>query len=192
MKRQYIYLLLILCALMTQGLYAFGSKEKEETGVKDSVQMEERRRISLVLVASSPADQGSIASSLAGEASLFLFQEYVVSGTAVKISSGRRFSMPVESRKKIELSGIPLAVEYELELIPSASRAYRKVRELEVVFPAKELISSGRVRLQPGRRALLDAAGKSGMNAGLIRIKRMEYNRRGDITSIVEIGRPAD
>ena len=192
MKRTYIYLLLVLCALMTQGLFAFGSKEKEETGLKDSVQTEEKRRISLVLVSSSPADQGSIAGSLAGEASLFLFQEYTVSETGVKISSSRRFSMPVESRKQIGLSGVPLAVEYELELIPSAPRAYRMVRELEVVFPAEELVSSGRVRLQPGRRALLEAAKKSGMNTGLIRIKSMEYKRRGDIVSLVEIARSAD
>jgi len=192
MKRRYIYLLFFLCALMTQGLYAFGSREQEEKGAKDSIHTEENRRISLVLVASSPADQGNLGNYLAGEASLFLFQEFSVNDASVQISSKRRFSMPVESRKNIDLPGVPLALEYEIDIVPSTALSYRKIRELEVVFPAKELIASGRVRLQPGRKALLEAAADAGLDSGLIRIKNMDYNRKGDITCLVEIARRAD
>jgi len=185
-------LIVLLVLVISQELFAFGSREKEGEAVKEGRLQEESRSISLVLVASDPADQGSLGKYLAGEAALFLFQKYSLSSRAIKITSQRRFSMPVESRKKIDLAGIPLAVEYKIELVPSTVLSYRRVKEFEVVFPAKELIASGRVRLQPGRKALLEAAADAGLESGLIRIKNMDYNRKGDITCLVEIARRAD
>ena len=188
MRRPYLYVLVLLCfAAGTQSLFAFGSREKDERGEGSEVQTEESRKISLILIGAGSTDQTAMRNLLAGEASLFLYQEYTVSDTRVQVTSNRRFSMPVEKRQKIDLSGIPLAVEYQIELDPAVPVSYRKVQELDVAFSAKELISADRVRLQPGRSTLIKAAGDAELTSGLIRIKSLTYNRKGEILSRVEI-----
>ncbi|WP_319561778.1 hypothetical protein [Marispirochaeta sp.] len=188
--RRYLVVVLIFCAI-TNGLFAFGSREMGEKGAEDAVRTEEQRRISLILVSANPSDQTLFRSFLAEEASLFLFQEFSTSGKAVKISSNRRFSMPVEERKKIDIPGVPLAMEYQIELSPAAPVSYHLVQANKVVFSAEKLIAPGRVRLQPGRKALLTAATDSGISSGLIRIKSLTSDRKGNIAAVVEIARAA-
>lgn len=189
--RRFLIIIMILCAA-AQGLFAFGSREKEEKGAEKSIAAEVQRRISLILVSANASDQTLFRSNLAEEASLFLFQEFSTSGNAVNISSKRKFSMPVEERKELDLPGIPLAMEYHLELIPAARTRYHLVKESKVVFSAGELIVSGRVRLQPGRSALLKAAADSGISSGLIRIKSLTADHKGNITAAVEIAKAAE
>ena len=76
---------------------------------------------------------------------------------------------------------------FAMKVEPAAQVSYRNPREVEVDVAADELISGGRVVLQPAQRAVVKAAGKLKGDQALIRVKSMRQDRRGRWTAVVEI-----
>ena len=169
-------------------LYAFGSREKATEPAVGKTSADREREIEIFLLA--PRGEAPAAGALGKETATYLYNQFKVSGTATQMSSSRSFSMPVAERKPVqEINGATIH-RYRLDLIPSERIEYRLIEELSFSFDAAELVSSGRIRLQPGQQALLQVAGKAKVAEGLIRVESMRLNSKGVFSGTVQIAAP--
>ncbi|MGC9311644.1 MAG: hypothetical protein ACP5IA_03050 [Sediminispirochaetaceae bacterium] len=189
MSRIMLMTLTILVLLPAAG-WTMGKKEAPGKGV---IQTEEERKIVFYMLLEDPAGAQVSAGIRPEAAGLYhLFQDVRVSGGAVRIASSRELSLPIAEKKILDPVGAIGIERYEAELVPLDPLRYRKKWEAEFSFSVDELISGGRVRMQPGQKALIDAARAAGVDGALMRVEKISFDRDGIFSGIVEIAEPAE
>lgn len=189
MSRITLMTLTILVLLPAAG-WTLGKKEAPGKG---EILTEEKREIVFYMLMEDPAGAQVSAGIRPEAAGLYhLYQEVRVSEGAVRIASNREFSLPITKKKILDPVGTIGIVRYEAGLEPLDPLRYRKTGEEEFSFSVDELISGDRVRMQPGQKALIDAARAAGVDRALMRVEKMSFDRDGIFSGTVEIAVPAE
>lgn len=188
MKKSYMYIAAAAVLLMLPLLdaAALGGREKPVDG--PVLSEETSREIDVYVVHPAPGSGSGIGVPRPqGQAIWYLFQEVQLSGGAVQVRGSRQLSGPILTREQLPLDGDFQMTRFAMKVEPAAQVSYRNPREVEVDVAADELISGGRIVLQPAQRAVVKAAGELKGDRALIRVKSMSQDRRGRWTAVVEI-----
>jgi len=166
---------------------------KKEAPGKGEILTEEKREIVFYMLMEDPAG-AQVSAGIRPEAGglYHLYQDVRMSDGAVRIASSREFSLPVTGKKLLDPVGTIGIVRYEAEIVPLDPLSYRKSGEAEFSFSADELIDGGRVRMQPGQKALIDAARAAGVDRTLMRVRKISLDRDGIFSGTVDIAVPAE
>ncbi|MFW6360813.1 MAG: hypothetical protein ACOC2R_03595 [Spirochaetota bacterium] len=193
MKKSHIYIaaMTVLLLLPLIDTAALGGREKPAEG---AVLTEEAfREIEVYVVHPAPGSGSGIGVPRPqGQAVWYLFQDVQVSGGTVQVQGKRQLAGPILTRESLQLNGDFQMTRFAMKVEPATQVSYRNPREVEVNVAADELISSGRIVLQPAQRAVVKAAGKLKGDRALIRVKSMRMDHRGQWTAVVEIADPAE
>ncbi len=184
MSRIVLMAVIILILLPAAGW----SMGKREAAGKGEILMEEQREIVFYMLMEDPAG-GQLSAGIRPEAAglYHLYQDVRVSDGAVRIASSREFSLPITKKDILDPVGQIGSVEFRAELVPRDPLSYRKTGEEDFAFSADELIDGDRVRMQPGQKALIDVARAAGVEAALMRIRKISLDQDGIFSGTVEI-----
>lgn len=193
MKKSYMYIAAAAVLLMLPlfDAAALGGREKPEEG--PVLTEEASREIEVYVVHPAPGSGSGIGVPRPqGQAVWYLFQEVQLSGGAVQVRGSRQLSGPILTREQLQLDADFQMTRFAMKVEPAAQFSYRNPHEVEVDVASDELISGGRIVLQPAQRAVVKAAGKLKGDRALIRVKSMSLDRRGRWTAVVEIADPVE
>lgn len=193
MKKSYMYIAAaaVLLMLPLHDAAALGGREKAKEG--PVLTEEASREIEVYVVHPAPGSGSGIGVPRPqGQAVWYLFQEVQLSGGAVQVRGSRQLSGPILTREQMALNGDFQMTRFVMKVEPSSRFSYRNPRTAEVRVEADELISNGRIILQPAQRAVVKAAGKLKGDRALIRVKTMSLDSRGRWTAVVETADPVE
>ena len=197
MKKRYIRIgpavLLSACLLLIAAgpVLAGGGQERKDRAEKGKIEQEEERTVRLYLVTDEGRGVAATKSLPGSEAAFFLFQSFKNKGGAVRITSQRSFSMPIQDRGYLEIEQGLGAVWYEVELTPETSVAYTTRKRTSLTFEAGELVSGSGRRTQPASYAAMQALQNSDVEEGLVRVAELDLSEGGEFSAEVEIAESA-
>jgi len=184
-----VMLIILLLILVPAACFGLG---KREAPVEEKVRMEEPTEIVFYMLVENPQDPASMIRFRPEAAAAYhLFQDVKAGNGAVRITSDRKFSLPIGEKEVLDFSGTIGIIRCEAELIPAMPVSYRKIGEEEFSFSVDELVSGERVRFQPGQRAIMDVARTEGVENAIMRVREIRLVRKGTFSGLVEIAVPA-
>ena len=193
--RKYVNIITIITVLFfvlaLKSGFALGGREKPEKG--PVLTEEADRELDVYVIHSAPGSGSGVGGPRPqAQAVWYLFQEVKVSGGQVQVRGDRQLSGPILSRERLPLKGDFQMTRFLMKVEPAAQVSYRNPREVEVKVELEELISNGRVVLQPAQRAVIKAAGKMKGGQALIRVRSVSTDGRTRWAAVVEIADAAE
>ncbi len=126
------------------------------------------------------------------QAAWYLFQEVQLSGGKVQVRGNRQLAGPILTRERLPLNGEFQMTRFVMQVEPAVQVSYRSPREVEVEFATDELITNGRIVLQPAQRAVIKAARKVKGERALMRVKAVSPAGSSGWAAVVEIADPVE
>lgn len=183
-------LIILMIILVPAACFGLG---KREAPAEERVRTEEQAEIVFYMLVENPQDPASMIRFRPEAAAAYhLFQDVKAGNGVVRITSDRKFSLPIGEKEIIDSYGVVGFVRCEAELIPASPVSYRKIGEAEFSFSVDELVSGDRVRFQPGQKAIMDAARSEGVEDAIMRVREIRLSRNGTFSGLVEIAVPAE
>ncbi len=191
MKRVMYIAAAVIMLMSVLDVSALGRKERPPEG--PVLNEEVSREIEVYQIHPVPGSGSGVGISRPqGQALWYLFQGVRVTGGKVQVRSNRQLTGPIISRERLPLNGDFQMTRFVMKVEPAVQFSYRNPREVEVRVKLDELISNGRIVLQPAQRAVIKAAGKMKGEQALIRARSVTTEGRGRWTAVVEIADAAN